>query len=435
MKNLSLIALATDVVPGDEELRVQAFSGSSFNDFIQTQLFLLEPRTVSPSAVSSPLTVASPSVVPGPVTLSPSALFDELVVAAPTVVIGGVVMTPEALADALNVIAPSLLIGGVTLTPSPVLDSLIVVLSPAVLPFSVKRQFPVPHEARVFPLPNGFRTFPLRDGVFPQINFAEGERRILLGERGYPFNGLLVDPPSAITVVDWMKAGDPTWTRVNQGNWPDLLTASRFVSFTPQEFNAGLLFTIRTNVAFEQSLNVITDVNVAEQKVVGVNQDFKPFSDSTFSVDKTLVGAIKYEVAGATTVAKTAIPRPVVVTGTHDGSGNNASLVDSTKNFLTLGVRVGDIVKNTTDGSQALVTAFATTTNPNDTLTLDGLAGGAENDFDASDAYTIESGDSVILIAQNFDLSLPVSGQHTITLYITDGMSNEFSDSISVEVE
>ena len=75
-----------------------------------------------------------------------------------------------------------------------------------------------------------------------------------------------------------------------------------------------------------------------------------------------------------------------VVTGTHNGEANAVSLTDNTKDFRTLGVKVGSILTNVTDGSSTTITAIKTTVKPNDTL--EGmLAGGAENDWDAGDAY------------------------------------------------
>lgn len=80
-----------------------------------------------------------------------------------------------------------------------------------------------------------------------------------------------------------------------------------------------------------------------------------------------------------------------MITGTHNGAGNSATLIDTTTNFLTQGVREGDRVTNITDGSRGVVSSLSTTTNPNDTITLaNGLTGGTDDDFDASDVYSIE---------------------------------------------
>jgi hypothetical protein len=69
-------------------------------------------------------------------------------------------------------------------------------------------------------------------------------------------------------------------------------------------------------------------------------------------------------------------------TGTHDGSGNAAILSDSTASWST-DEHVGKWLYNTTDGSNGLITA-----NTSTTITAT-LAGGTDNDWDASDAYGI----------------------------------------------
>jgi len=80
------------------------------------------------------------------------------------------------------------------------------------------------------------------------------------------------------------------------------------------------------------------------------------------------------------------------LTGTHNGTGNNAKLVDTTRNFVTLGVVVGEMVFNATDGSKCQITAISTTTNPNDTLEGT-LSGGTDNDWDVGDSYVVPTGE------------------------------------------
>lgn len=76
---------------------------------------------------------------------------------------------------------------------------------------------------------------------------------------------------------------------------------------------------------------------------------------------------------------------PSIVTGTQDGGDNQSILTDSTAQFITDGgVRVGDIVKNLTDGSQGVITARTETTI---TATL---SGGTENDWDNGDVAEID---------------------------------------------
>lgn len=74
---------------------------------------------------------------------------------------------------------------------------------------------------------------------------------------------------------------------------------------------------------------------------------------------------------------------PQVASGTHDGLANAAALTDTTADFNALGVLPTQLLHNTTDGSAGEVLTVTTTR-----ITV-ALAGGTENDFDISDAYTI----------------------------------------------
>jgi len=72
-----------------------------------------------------------------------------------------------------------------------------------------------------------------------------------------------------------------------------------------------------------------------------------------------------------------------VLSGSHDGSGNSSTLDDSTADFINQGVEIGNLVRNTTDDSQGIVTAVAATQ-----ITAQ-LFDGTDNDWDASDDYLI----------------------------------------------
>ena len=74
----------------------------------------------------------------------------------------------------------------------------------------------------------------------------------------------------------------------------------------------------------------------------------------------------------------------VYVSGVTDGADGSANLDDPTADFVAAGVQPGDIVVNITDGSHSLVTAVAATD-----LTVAGLMGGTDNDFDLGDRYAV----------------------------------------------
>jgi len=73
--------------------------------------------------------------------------------------------------------------------------------------------------------------------------------------------------------------------------------------------------------------------------------------------------------------------------GTHTGAANASVLTDSAASW-EVGELVGRVISNTTDGSTTTITA-----NTANTITGT-LAGGTDNDWDVSDAYTIVARDS-----------------------------------------
>lgn len=70
-------------------------------------------------------------------------------------------------------------------------------------------------------------------------------------------------------------------------------------------------------------------------------------------------------------------------TGTHDGSSGAAILSDSGASFIIAGVKVGQVILNTTDGSDAKISAVTTTT------ITGALNNGTDNDWDTSDSYEV----------------------------------------------
>ena len=95
--------------------------------------------------------------------------------------------------------------------------------------------------------------------------------------------------------------------------------------------------------------------------------------------------------------------------GTHTGAANAAVLTDSTASF-TVDEWVGYTIYNTTDGSQALITANTATT------VTGTLYGGGDNDWDASDAWVMgvnPNADSAAGISHKFMLPTRVGGVDT----------------------
>lgn len=95
--------------------------------------------------------------------------------------------------------------------------------------------------------------------------------------------------------------------------------------------------------------------------------------------------------------------------GAHDGSANATVLTDSTESWAT-DEWADYVIVNVTDGSKGIIASNTATTI---TLTSDGLNGGTDNDFDASDVYLIAKGlnsDSTSGISHRFMVKVRDNG-------------------------
>lgn len=78
------------------------------------------------------------------------------------------------------------------------------------------------------------------------------------------------------------------------------------------------------------------------------------------------------------------------LTLTHDGGNGAAFFQDQSHNFTTLGVVVGDVVRNITDGgSLATIRLIGDGGATNDKLTVGSIEGGTDNDYDNGDVVEI----------------------------------------------
>lgn len=287
----------------------------------------------------------------------------------------------------------------------------------------------LPSSDRANPIKMGERFIPLAP-VPPTIFVSMPSKKITPGDRVYPFSGLVFDGPSKIASARWRKDGGG-YTVINLGAFTDILSASRFVDEVVNLYGTFFYEIELTDELANVQLtgaDVLSKITLGSGKSVERNVNFRPFADAIIAEDPSQILSIEHSVSGDTTVAKTTIARHILFSGTHDGPANNADLVDSGRDFTTLGIKIGDIAKNVTDGSQGAITAIV-----GDTITAT-LAGGTENDWDAADSYEILDGDTLDLIARGFELSIASQGFNIITLFVNDLSSNESSESITVRV-
>ena len=76
---------------------------------------------------------------------------------------------------------------------------------------------------------------------------------------------------------------------------------------------------------------------------------------------------------------------------THDGGDNEEDYFqDASYNFVTQGVKVGDVIYNTSDGgSLAVIRQIANGAATNDRLYVSSIEGGTDNDYDNGDVVEI----------------------------------------------
>jgi len=92
------------------------------------------------------------------------------------------------------------------------------------------------------------------------------------------------------------------------GNYPDLVTAARNVSYTPDTFTDKVVFTVEvtsTDYVTIREVDLLCDVVAGRDKTAERDALICPFFDAIFATDGTLMSAAHYQVAGG---AKTAIP-------------------------------------------------------------------------------------------------------------------------------
>ena len=243
----------------------------------------------------------------------------------------------------------------------------------------------------------------LADGLspeFPTIFAVIPGKSSLLGERLYPFAGLEIIIPSGLMAARWRQGSLSAFVPIVVGTFTDLLSAIRFVSEVTNNFGTFLYQLELTDTdggSAVFSIHIPTKIRVISGKSAEVNKSIRPFSEAVIAADPTQIASVQYMIEGDIDVALTTIPRTIFYSGIHMGADASAML-ESEQNFTNLDIRLDkDVVKNTTDGSEGIITA------------VDGgmltavLVGGVRNNWNTDDPYEIVDGDNLIEIAIRFE--------------------------------
>lgn len=101
---------------------------------------------------------------------------------------------------------------------------------------------------------------------------------------------------------------------------------------------------------------------------------------------KTLAKVLFRATTGALQIAINSAINTLMATGTATGGDSATVLIDSAATFLTEGLKVGAVVRNTTDGSAATIASVDSATQ----ITTTALSGGTDDTYQADDEYEVD---------------------------------------------
>jgi len=139
----------------------------------------------------------------------------------------------------------------------------------------------------------------------------------------------------------------------------------------------GMIAIVQKNGLKQTILQIAGDAGDFERRITHRLRSAEGFSKA-FGADMSEPSALRLALsAGKFYYGVSEFPTPYINTstvGTSTGTstgGSTTTLIDTTKNFVTEGVQIGDQIWNLTDGEKVQVGSISTTTNPNDTLNFD----------------------------------------------------------------
>ncbi len=203
---------------------------------------------------------------------------------------------------------------------------------------------------------------------FTLANIASGE------EQSYQLvddNGVTQVPPNTVNI---------TATSLGVGDWVSVFRLNNPLS------SGGQI--VKNDYTSHATNNVAGDADFVVQTTI--NDEAPPSGVYRVVYDTDQEDWYAYSSFTASTFTNTAITDGTVSAGGGDTTGITLTDTGAT-GFQTQGVLPGMIVRNTTDGSYGIVKSVTSET----VLVLEtqnngqGLIGGTENDWDVSDAYTI----------------------------------------------
>jgi hypothetical protein len=296
----------------------------------------------------------------------------------------------------------------------------------------MKRRRPLTRSTRTRALTNEERVRPLAgvEDLASSKLYLPG-KHIDIGDRVFPFGGLILLSEKEPTQIRWNKDGGG-WNTISIGTYTDILSAAKFYSTDINEFgtyNYELEITLPGSEVLTEDCDVVCGIqSLVKAKVATQSKTIMPFSDFIIAYASSHIQAINYSYIGAAS-SSGSISRRVFFTGSHSAPNNSSQLQETDTDFEQLGIELDvDIVKNTTDNSEGVVAAF------NSSSLNAPLAGGTDNDWDISDGFSLVDGRGLNLIAKAFEYTFSIVGFYIMTMHAIDNSTNVSTAKVALAV-
>ena len=136
---------------------------------------------------------------------------------------------------------------------------------------------------------------------------------------------------------------------------------------------------------------------------------------------KTLIKLKFRATTGSVKLAINSAIDSLMVVGVHTGGDSQTVLIDSAATFLSSGIQVGDVVRNTTDVSSATVASV----DSNIQITTTTLSGGSDDTYQVDDDYEIDLDVNASIGTTSPDMEVSVHEDDYI-YFKTNAQNNEF---------
>ncbi len=151
---------------------------------------------------------------------------------------------------------------------------------------------------RIYPLDNCVRLHPK---PYDERNLfvSQGSTKYCpLGTKTYPFKECFIDPASKVTAIRF-KQDSGNWQDISLSGFPDLVYATRAVSFIATDFSMGTVFTLEVTAGSQvvtRTVKIVSDVYAGNGKITKRDKTLYPFFDARFATNSNNLTTVQYSI-------------------------------------------------------------------------------------------------------------------------------------------